>query len=55
VANRSEQPLRYGLMIHTRFFVRAQNVTGYLVIILGIESLDRLLLELQNWEERQME
>jgi chemotaxis protein CheC len=55
VATRSEQPLRYGLMIHTRFYVRAQNVTGYLVIILGIESLDRLLLELQNWEERQME
>jgi chemotaxis protein CheC len=55
VATRSEQPLRYGLMIHTRFYVRAQNVTGYLVIILGIESLDRLLLELQNWEDRQME
>ena len=55
VTDQSAQTLRYGLMIHTRFFVRAQNVTGYLVIILGIESLDRLLLELQNWEDRQVE
>jgi chemotaxis protein CheC len=44
---------RYGLMIHTRFYVRAGNVSGYLVIILGIASLDRLLLELENWENRQ--
>ncbi len=47
--------LHYGLMIHTRFFVRAGNVTGYLVIVLGIASLDRLLLELSRWEQRQVE
>lgn len=49
----SEEKLRYGLMIHTRFRLRASNVTGYLVIILGITSLDRMLKELQNWEARQ--
>lgn len=48
-----EEKLRYGLMIHTRFRLRASNVTGYLVIILGITSLDRLLRELENWENRQ--
>jgi chemotaxis protein CheC len=53
VAEQSEEPLRYGLMIHTRFSVRAKDVTGYLVIILGIASLDRLLLELANWETRE--
>ncbi len=53
VARQAGEPMRYGLMIHTRFFVRAGDVTGYLVIILGIASLDRLLLELQNWENRQ--
>lgn len=47
--------LHYGLMIHTRFVVRAGNVTGYLVIVLGITSLDRLLMELDRWEKRQME
>lgn len=47
------EKLRYGLMIHTRFRLRASDVTGYLVIILGITSLDRLLRELENWENRQ--
>ena len=49
----AEEKLRYGLMIHTRFQMRGSNVNGYLIIILGIPSLDRLLRELQNWEERQ--
>jgi chemotaxis protein CheC len=48
------QELRYGLMIHTRFHLRASNVTGYLVIVLGITSLDRMLRELENWESRQI-
>lgn len=49
----SQEKLRYALMIHTRFRLRASNVTGYLVIILGITSLDRMLQELENWENRQ--
>lgn len=52
-ASQSEEQLRYGLMIHTRFFAKASDVTGYLVIILGITSLDRLLHELTKWEHRQ--
>ena len=44
--------LQYALMIHTRFHLRASDVSGYLVIILGITSLERLLLELRKWEER---
>jgi chemotaxis protein CheC len=53
VGAQSKEKLDYGLMIHTRFFVKMGNVMGYLVIILGITSLDRLLLELGNWEKRQ--
>lgn len=49
----TEEKLRYALMIHTRFRLKASDVTGYLVIILGITSLDRLLRELENWENRQ--
>lgn len=45
--------LTYALLIHTRFHLRASNVTGYLVIILGITSLDRMLIELERWEDRQ--
>jgi chemotaxis protein CheC len=48
-----EEELRYALMIHTRFHLRASNVTGYLIMILGITSLDRMLAELEKWEQRQ--
>lgn len=55
VAQDVEEQLQYGLMIHTRFYVKAGDVSGYLVIILGITSLDRLLQELARWESRQIE
>jgi chemotaxis protein CheC len=46
--------LEYALIIQTRFQMRASNVSGYLVIILGVTSLERLLLELKKWEEREL-
>ncbi len=45
--------LQYGLMVHTRFQLRTSNVTGYMFIVLGITSFDRMLGELDNWEKRQ--
>jgi chemotaxis protein CheC len=47
------EELRFALMIHMRFHLRAKNINGYMVIILGVVSLDRLMLELKRWEERQ--
>lgn len=47
------EELQYGLMVHTRFRLRSNNVTGYLVIVLGITSLDRVRSELDRWEQRQ--
>ena len=49
-----DQSFRYALMIHTRFHLRASDVSGYLVIILGVTSLERLLVELRKWEEREL-
>lgn len=46
--------LEYALIIHTRFQMRESDVSGYLVIILGVTSLERLLLELKKWEEREL-
>ena len=46
--------LEYALIIHTRFRMRTNDVTGYLVIILGVTSLERLLVELKKWEEREL-
>lgn len=50
----SEEPPSYGLMIHTRFHVKTKDITGFLVIVLGIASLDRLLAELDRWEQKQL-
>ena len=46
--------LQYALMIHTRFHVRTSNVSGYLMMILGVTSLSRLAVELEKWEQRQL-
>jgi chemotaxis protein CheC len=55
VSEQSEETVRYGLMIHTRFHVKTADVTGYLVIVLSVASFDRLLIELKNWEARQIQ
>jgi chemotaxis protein CheC len=49
-----DRELQYALMIHTRFHLRTSDVSGYLVIILGVTSLERLLLELKKWEQREL-
>ena len=49
-----DQTFRYAMMIHTRFHLRASDVSGYLVIILGMTSLERVLVELRRWEEREL-
>ena len=46
--------LEYALIIHTRFHMRVSNVSGYLVITLGVTSLKTLLEELRKWEEREL-
>lgn len=50
----ADRALEYALIIHTRFHMRVSDVSGYLVIILGVTSLDTLLLELRKWEEREL-
>ena len=46
----SGDTLTHGLMIHTRFHLRDTNVTGFLVMILGVTSLDRLVEGLNHWQ-----
>jgi chemotaxis protein CheC len=50
----SDRSLEYALIIHTRFHMRVSDVSGYLVIILGVTSLETLMVELQKWEEREL-
>lgn len=45
--------LRYALVVYTAFRLRDSAVKGYMVIALNVSSLDRLIQEAENWEERQ--
>jgi chemotaxis protein CheC len=44
------EPLTHGLLFQTQFYMRTSNVTGYLVMILGVTSLERLIVALERWE-----
>lgn len=49
-----EEELQYALMVHTRFRLKDSDISGYLVIVLGIASFSRLVSELERWEKRQV-
>ena len=48
-----KEELRYALVVYTAFHVRDSAIRGYLVIALNVVSMDRLIHEVENWEERQ--
>lgn len=45
--------LRYALLVHAGFRLRETEVTGYLIIVLSVASLDRLIKAIEQWEQRQ--
>ena len=47
------QGLRYALIIHSSFRLRNSSLTGYLVIVLGVASIERLIHALEQWEKEQ--
>jgi chemotaxis protein CheC len=46
----NREGLRYALVVHAGFRLRDAEVTGYLVIVLSVASLDRLIRAVENWE-----
>ncbi len=44
-----EEDISYALVVYTTFNIRESSVTGYLVIILGVASLDRLIQAVESW------
>jgi chemotaxis protein CheC len=46
--------LRYALVVHAGFRLRDTELTGYLVIVLSVASLDRLIRAVEEWEQRQV-
>ena len=47
------QGLRYALIVHAAFRLRDSSLTGYLVIVLGVASIERLIRALESWEREQ--
>jgi len=48
-----KEELRYAVVVYTAFRVRDSAIKGYLVIALSVVSLDRLIQEVESWEQRQ--
>jgi chemotaxis protein CheC len=49
----NREGLRYALVVHAGFKLRDAEVTGYLVIVLSVASLDRLIRAVEDWEHEQ--
>jgi len=50
-SNKTE--MHYALVVYTAFQIRDSSVKGFLVIVLSVESLDRLIQEVDAWEAQQ--
>lgn len=47
--------LRFAIIVYTSFRIRESAVTGYLVLVLSVVSLNRLIEEIERWEARHEE
>jgi len=47
------EELRFAVVVSTSFHIKEGSVSGYMVIVLGVSSLDRLLKAIEDWEESQ--
>lgn len=47
------EELRSALVVHAAFRLRDNSLSGYLVIMLGVSSLDRLLHAVEVWQQEQ--
>jgi chemotaxis protein CheC len=43
--------LRYAMVIYTAFHLRENAVNGYLVMVLGVASLDYLIESIDRWAD----
>jgi chemotaxis protein CheC len=47
------EELRYAVVVSTAFHIKDSAVSGYLVLVLGVSSLDRLIRAIETWEQSQ--
>ena len=48
-----QEGMQYALVVHAGFKLREAEVRGFLVIVLGVASLDRLIRAVEEWEHGQ--
>lgn len=46
------QEIRHALLVGARFVIRSSDVTGCLVLVLGVTSLQRFITEVDAWAKR---
>jgi chemotaxis protein CheC len=51
--NAGDDGVRYALVITSAFRLRDSEVTGYVVIVMTVQSLTRLLISVEAWERSQ--
>jgi chemotaxis protein CheC len=42
--------LRYALVVHAGFRMKGSSITGYLIIVLSVASVDRLMRAIDGWQ-----
>jgi chemotaxis protein CheC len=47
-----DDELRHALLVGARFRVRASEVTGCMVLVLGVTSLEQFIQAVEDWAER---
>ena len=45
-----QEGLRYALVVHAGFRLKGSSITGYLIIVLSVASIDRLMRAVDAWE-----
>ena len=50
LAGVDQEGLRYALVVHAGFRLKGSSVTGYLIIVLSVGSVDRLMRAVDAWE-----
>jgi chemotaxis protein CheC len=48
-----QEGLRYALIVQAAFRLRGSSLTGYVVIVLSVASIDRLVRAVERWEHEQ--
>jgi chemotaxis protein CheC len=48
-----QEGIRYALIVHASFRLRDSSLTGYVVIVLSVASIDRLVRAIDQWEGEQ--